>query len=56
MMFVKAKLGYHRGFPAVIMSDRKGDPFLWIIGPTHGLAIHNGIAFCDHALSETRTR
>ncbi len=54
MMFVKAKLGHHRGSPAVIVSDRTGAPFLWITGPTHGRAIADGIRFCDAALAEVR--
>ncbi len=50
--YPKAKLGRYNDAPAVIISDRKGEPFLWITAANHLAAIRRGIAFCDAALAE----
>lgn len=50
--FPKVKLGEFDRRPAVVITDRTGEPFLWSVGKTHREALRNGIAFCDAALAE----
>ncbi len=54
--FPKAKLGRHLGTPAVIITDRKGEPFLRFEAESHWIALKRGIAFCDAALADHAAR
>lgn len=54
--YPKAKLGQHLGSPAVIVSDRKGEPFLRFEATSHWLALKRGISFCDDALADHAAR
>lgn len=54
--YPKAKLGHHLGTPAVIIVDRKGEPFLRFEATSHWLALKRGISFCDDALADHAAR
>jgi hypothetical protein len=53
--FVKAKLGSFDERPAVVLTDRAGQPFLWFTGETYPKAIKRAIAYCDDAIEEARS-
>ncbi len=54
--YPKAKLGRHLDMPAVIITDRKGEPFLRFEATSHWLALKRGISFCDAALADHAAR
>ncbi len=50
--FIKVKLGHHRGMPAVVITNKSGQPFLWFTGATHREAMKVGRAYIDAAQKE----